>query len=45
MAGRGETPELHHPEFLPTDDAVADVAATLVAGYLAAAQHVMEEAP
>jgi len=30
--------DLHHPQFLPPDQAVADVAATMLAGYVAAAQ-------
>lgn len=42
VAGHPDPPPLHHAEFLPTDDAVADVARTLVAGYLGAAQLVLE---
>lgn len=41
--GHEEPPELHHPEFLPTDDAVLDVAVALVAGYLAAAELILGE--
>lgn len=33
-----EAPELHHPRFLPDDDAILDVATTLVAAYLAGAE-------
>lgn len=43
VEGHQEPPELHHPEFLPTDDAVLDVAVALVAGYLAAAEQILEE--
>ncbi|WP_202619114.1 M20 metallopeptidase family protein [Ornithinimicrobium cavernae] len=33
-----EPPQLHHPRFLPVDDAVGDVARALIAGYLAAVE-------
>ncbi len=33
------TPGLHHPNFLPPDSAVVDVAFTLLAGFIAAAEH------
>ncbi len=38
VAGHDEAPELHHPRFLPDDDAILDVATTLVAAYLAGAE-------
>lgn len=44
VEGHEEAPELHTAQFLPTDDSVLEVAATLVAGYLAAAQGVLEGA-
>jgi len=34
--GSADAPGLHHPSFLPPDDAVADVAASMLAGYLGA---------
>jgi amidohydrolase len=34
--GSAGAPGLHHPSFLPPDDAVADVAASMLAGYLGA---------
>ena len=34
--GTADAPGLHHPSFLPPDDAVADVAASMLAGYLGA---------
>lgn len=42
VQGHPEPPQLHHPEFLPTDEAVLDVAVALVAGYLAAVQRLQE---
>lgn len=42
--GHPHPPELHHAEFLPTDAAVLDVADTLVAGYLAVAERLLEGA-
>ena len=38
VAGHDEAPELHHPRFLPDDDAILDVATTLVAAYLGGAE-------
>lgn len=39
VAGHEEDPPpLHHPEFLPPEEAVADVARALIAGYLAAVE-------
>lgn len=38
VAGHDEAPELHHPRFLPDDDAILDVATALVAAYLAGAE-------
>jgi metal-dependent amidase/aminoacylase/carboxypeptidase family protein len=35
VAGHTTPPQLHHPEFLPTDDAILAVATAMVAGYLA----------
>jgi metal-dependent amidase/aminoacylase/carboxypeptidase family protein len=32
--GSAGAPGLHHPSFLPPDDAVADVASAMLAGYL-----------
>ncbi len=43
VAGRSTPPPLHHPEFLPTAEAVDDVAIALVSGYLAAAELVLAE--
>ncbi|UWF77281.1 MULTISPECIES: M20 metallopeptidase family protein [Microbacterium] len=40
-AGKGPQPGLHHPRFLPGDDAIATVARALMAGYLAAAERVL----
>lgn len=40
-AGRDPQPALHHPRFLPDDDAVDLVARALMAGYLAAAERVL----
>jgi hypothetical protein len=37
FVGSGTDVSLHHPRFLPADDAVGRVAATMLAGYLAAA--------
>jgi len=37
VEGHPSPPPLHHPEFLPTEDAVRQVAVALVCGYLAAA--------
>jgi metal-dependent amidase/aminoacylase/carboxypeptidase family protein len=34
--GSADAPGLHHPSFLPPDDAVADVATSTLAGYLGA---------
>jgi amidohydrolase len=34
--GSADAPGLHHPSFLPPDDAVADVATSMLAGYLGA---------
>lgn len=42
VAGHRTPPPLHHPEFLPTDGAVRDVARALVAGWLAGAELVLE---
>jgi len=36
FAGSGTAVALHHPEFLPPDSAIGDVAAAMLAGYLAA---------
>jgi len=36
--GVGTTPPLHHPRFLPTDEAVSHVARAMVCGYLGAAE-------
>ena len=36
FAGSGTPVTLHHPEFLPPDGAIADVATAMLAGYLAA---------
>ncbi|WP_131105935.1 M20 metallopeptidase family protein [Ornithinimicrobium sufpigmenti] len=36
--GHAQPPPLHHPEFLPTDDAVERVATAFVCGYLAAVE-------
>jgi amidohydrolase len=36
FAGSGTPVSLHHPEFLPADGAVGDVASAMLAGYLAA---------
>jgi amidohydrolase len=36
FTGSGTEVALHHPEFLPADDAIGDVAAAMLAGYLAA---------
>lgn len=36
FAGSGTSVSLHHPEFLPTDDTIGDVARIMLAGYLAA---------
>jgi amidohydrolase len=36
FVGSGTDVSLHHPRFLPADDAVGQVAATMLAGYLAA---------
>ena len=36
FVGSGTSVSLHHPEFLPADDTIGDVARTMLAGYLAA---------
>jgi amidohydrolase len=36
FAGSGTSVSLHHPEFLPADDTIGDVARIMLAGYLAA---------
>ena len=36
FAGSGTPVSLHHPEFLPADDAIGDVARVMLAGYFAA---------
>ncbi|HXB48606.1 MAG TPA: amidohydrolase [Streptosporangiaceae bacterium] len=36
FAGSGTPVSLHHPEFLPPDEAIGDVASAMLAGYLAA---------
>jgi amidohydrolase len=36
FAGSGTPVSLHHPEFLPPDSAIGDVASAMLAGYLAA---------
>ena len=36
FAGSGTAVSLHHPEFLPADRAIGDVASAMLAGYLAA---------
>jgi amidohydrolase len=36
FAGSGTPVSLHHPEFLPADDTIADVANVMLAGYVAA---------
>lgn len=38
VEGHDEPPQLHTPAFLPTDEAVRDVARAMVAGYLGAVQ-------
>ena len=38
VAGHDQPPPLHHQAFLPTDEAIEDVATALVCGYLAAAE-------
>ena len=40
-AGQQPQPALHHPRFLPGDEAVGAVARALLAGYLAAAERVL----
>lgn len=40
-AGEERQPALHHPRFLPGDEAVGAVARALLAGYLAAAERVL----
>ncbi|SFS14768.1 amidohydrolase [Agrococcus baldri] len=40
-AGESPQPALHHPRFLPGDEAVGAVAHALLAGYLAAAERVL----
>lgn len=40
-AGESPQPALHHPRFLPGDDAVGAVARALLAGYLAAAERIL----
>jgi len=39
------TPGLHHPAFLPREDAVGDVARAMLAGYVAACSVVLPGAP
>lgn len=41
-AGQEPQPPLHHPRFLPGDEAVGAVARALLAGYLAAAERVLD---
>ncbi|WP_405217779.1 M20 family metallopeptidase [Agrococcus sp. Ld7] len=41
-AGQESQPPLHHPRFLPGDEAVGAVARALLAGYLAAAERVLD---
>lgn len=41
VAGHVSPPQLHHPEFLPTDDAVLAVATAMVAGYMAGAELIL----
>jgi len=36
FVGSGTTESLHHPRFLPGDDAIGHVATAMLAGYLAA---------
>ena len=36
FAGSGTPVSLHHPEFLPADRVIGDVASAMLAGYLAA---------
>jgi amidohydrolase len=43
-AGKLSQPSLHHPEFLPTDQAVGAVARALLTGYLAAAERILNTA-
>jgi len=42
FAGSGTPVSLHHPRFLPSDDAVGQVATAMLAGYLAAARSLAE---
>lgn len=44
-AGETPPPSLHHPRFLPTDRAVQDVGMALMAGYLAAAENLLDARP
>jgi amidohydrolase len=41
-SGGPDEPGLHHPQFLPPDEAVGDVARTMLAGYLAACSTVLD---
>jgi amidohydrolase len=43
--GANDGAGLHHPQFLPPDGAVADVAFTLLAGFLAATEHLVTSGP
>lgn len=38
LGAETQSPPLHHPRFLPADEAVGDVARALIAGYLAAVE-------
>lgn len=44
FAGSGTSVSLHHPEFLPPDDTIGDVARIMLAGYLAALARTAEVA-
>jgi amidohydrolase len=45
FVGSGTAVSLHHPQFLPADDAVGQVAAAMLAGYLAAVSSLAAPAP
>jgi metal-dependent amidase/aminoacylase/carboxypeptidase family protein len=43
--GAADEPGLHHPDFLPPDRAVGDVARAMLAGYLGACSTIEDLAP
>jgi amidohydrolase len=45
FVGSGTSVSLHHPQFLPGDDTVGQVAAAMLAGYLAAVSDLGERSP